>query len=103
MSARTDTPPTVATGDPGLPNLPPAGWPRLRGLLGRALRRRCPQCGASGIFAHWLTIKEACPRCGYVFARETGYFLGAYLVNLLRATGNRHHFSLRVVGRLGHR
>ena len=28
---------------------------------------------------------DHCPRCGYEFAREGGYFLGAYALNLLAA------------------
>lgn len=71
--------------NPALRDLPPAGWPRLRTLLGRALLRHCPECGGKHIFANWFTIKDACPRCGYVFAREGGYFLGAYAVNLVAA------------------
>ncbi len=26
-------------------------------------------------------MRERCPRCGYVFAREEGFFLGAVLMN----------------------
>jgi uncharacterized protein (DUF983 family) len=66
-------------------DLPAAGWPRLRTLLARALRRRCPECGGGEIFANWLSIKDACPHCGYEFAREGGYFLGAYALNLIAA------------------
>ena len=84
MTARPDAAP-AATSDPRLRDLPPAGWPRLRRLLGRALLRHCPQCGSADIFANWLTIKDECPRCGYHFARETGYFLGAYALNLILA------------------
>ena len=71
--------------DPTLRNLPPSGWPRFKTLLGRALTRRCPQCGSPGIFRTYLSLKDECPRCGYQFEREEGYFLGAYAVNLLAA------------------
>jgi uncharacterized protein (DUF983 family) len=54
-------------------------------LIGRALRRQCPVCGHSGIWKNFLTIKDECPNCGYVFARESGYFLGAYALNLIVA------------------
>jgi uncharacterized membrane protein YdbT with pleckstrin-like domain len=30
-------------------------------------------------------MKEYCPRCGYEFNREHGYFLGAYPLNLIAA------------------
>jgi uncharacterized protein (DUF983 family) len=54
-------------------------------LVGRSLRRRCPYCGAPGIFANYLTLRDSCPTCGRRFAREEGYFLGAYAVNLIAA------------------
>ncbi len=71
--------------DPGQRDLPPGGWARAWTLLRRALGRRCPQCGASGIFRRWFTLAERCPRCGYTFVREEGYFLGAYAINLIVA------------------
>jgi uncharacterized protein (DUF983 family) len=66
-------------------NLPPKGWPRLRMLISRALKRRCPNCGGKGIFANWFSLKDKCPTCGAVFVREEGYFLGAYAINLIVA------------------
>ena len=32
-------------------------------------------------------MKERCPRCGYLFEREEGFFLGAYVINLAFAQG----------------
>jgi hypothetical protein len=32
-------------------------------------------------------MKDECPNCGYVFAREHGYFLGGYALNLIVAEG----------------
>ena len=75
----------VSVSHPDRRNLPPTGWPRLSTLLIRAVRRRRPECDAKGIFSNWLSIKRECPNCGYVFERESGYFLGAYAVNLLAA------------------
>src|SRR5438046_8693615 len=49
--------------------------------LGRALLRRCPRCGAGGLFTRWFTMAERCPRCGMRFEREEGFFLGAFTVN----------------------
>lgn len=61
----------------------------VRGLLrntGRALRRHCPACGASGVWKSWLRPVERCPRCGIQLDRgESDYFLGAYLLNLVAA------------------
>jgi uncharacterized protein (DUF983 family) len=81
--AKTESPGAVVR--PELWNLPPSGMARLRVLLARAFRRRCPLCGAKGIFKNWFTIHERCPNCGYQFARESGYFLGAYPLNLVAA------------------
>jgi len=61
-----------------LRDLPPGGWSRFSTLLKRALTRRCPQCGAKGIFKNYLELRETCPRCAYRFDREEGYFLGGY-------------------------
>jgi uncharacterized protein (DUF983 family) len=68
-----------------VPDLPPAGWPRLRTLLRRAVLRRCPYCGAGHIFSKWFILRETCPRCGTTFVREDGYFLGGYALNLILA------------------
>lgn len=54
-------------------------------MLGRALLRRCPVCGANGVFRSWLVLREACPRCAMPFTREEGYWLGAVIVNILAA------------------
>ncbi len=50
-------------------------------LLGRALRHRCPRCGASGVFASWFTLRDDCPSCGLRFEREEGYWIGAMIIN----------------------
>jgi uncharacterized protein (DUF983 family) len=51
-------------------------------LLGRGLTKRCPRCGSGHLFRRWLDLKPDCPRCGYRFEREEGFFLGAYVINL---------------------
>ena len=38
-----------------------------------------------GIFKKWIFMHDRCPRCGYEFARESGYFLGSQSVNLVGA------------------
>lgn len=52
--------------------------------LGRAMILRCPVCGKSPIFLSllrtrslrdWFTPLDGCPRCGYPYEREPGYFL----------------------------
>lgn len=54
--------------------------PAWRALL-RGLTKRCPSCGQGKLFRHWFTISERCPRCGLVFEREEGAFLGSLALN----------------------
>jgi uncharacterized protein (DUF983 family) len=75
----------IPTNRPELRNLPDNGWLRLRVLLARTVKRQCPECGSPGIFKTWFTMHTHCPRCGYEFAREAGYFLGSYPLNLVAA------------------
>ncbi|HUQ39118.1 MAG TPA: DUF983 domain-containing protein, partial [Acidimicrobiales bacterium] len=56
-------------------------------MLGRALLKRCPLCGAGELFTGWFRMKDRCPGCGYRFEREEGFFLGAYVINLAIAQG----------------
>jgi uncharacterized protein (DUF983 family) len=58
----------------------PGAWTCVR----RALHLRCPECGISPIFRplsetrsmfDWFTPLDGCPRCGYAYQREEGYFL----------------------------
>jgi uncharacterized protein (DUF983 family) len=55
------------------------GWPTL---LVRGTRRRCPACGAGHLFRRWVQMEEQCPGCGMRFAREEGFFLGVYFMNI---------------------
>ena len=59
---------------------PPAAWRFIR----RALHLRCPECGISPVFVPWRRVRslfdwfhplDGCPRCGYAYEREQGYFL----------------------------
>lgn len=52
----------------------------------RAMLLRCPTCGKSPLFIpikkirklrDWFTPLDGCPRCGYAYEREPGYFLMA--------------------------
>src|SRR6478609_10994152 len=50
----------------------------------RALARRCPNCGARGIFSSYTELRPSCPTCGLRLHRgENDYFIGAYLLNLV--------------------
>jgi hypothetical protein len=54
---------------------------RFRHLLVRALRLRCPTCGRGALFRNLVTMHERCSRCGLLFEREPGYFLGSIYIN----------------------
>jgi uncharacterized protein (DUF983 family) len=59
--------------------------------LARAALLRCPVCGVSPIFHRlrhtrslndWFTPLDGCPRCGYPYEREPGYFLASvWIIN----------------------
>lgn len=50
-------------------------------MLARSARRACPRCGAPGAFASWSRLREWCGSCGFAFERESGYWVGAMIVN----------------------
>ncbi len=50
----------------------------------RAMRLRCPECGVSPLFVplkktrsidDLIMTLDGCPRCGYAYTRENGYWL----------------------------
>ena len=57
-------------------------------MFGRAVRRRCPHCGAGPVTVRWLGLVPACPGCGLRLDRgEHDYFLGAIVFNMAFAEG----------------
>lgn len=56
-------------------------------MIWRGLTKRCAVCGSGHLYESWFRMKPRCPRCGYRFEREEGFFLGAYVVNLAVAEG----------------
>lgn len=55
--------------------------PRVSTMLWRGLTLRCPRCGGRRVFKHPFKLKDRCPRCELLFAREEGFWLGAYVIN----------------------
>lgn len=51
-------------------------------MLGRGMVRRCPRCGSGGIFAGFAKLEDYCPTCGFAFERESGYWVGALIINM---------------------
>lgn len=54
----------------------PSRWSRIDRLFA-AMGGRCPECGAPGAFRGVYALHRACPRCGVVFERDSGTWLGA--------------------------
>ena len=46
--------------------------PRVRTVLWRGARRRCPHCGRGALFVRWITFHPRCAACGLVFLRNQG-------------------------------
>jgi uncharacterized protein (DUF983 family) len=61
----------------------PSGSGRIGKLVKRGLLLQCPYCGEGHIIKYPFWIKDCCPRCGYRFAPESGYFVGGYAINLV--------------------
>lgn len=64
------------------PGSPQHRFPGAGRIFWRGITRRCPRCGAGGLFRRYLTLVPDCPRCGLHFEREQGYFGGALAVNI---------------------
>lgn len=77
-------PPSAGAGEGGEPLYPSVStW----GFLARGLRKRCPRCGAGGLFSSRFALRRNCPRCALRFEREEGGFLGAMVLNFAVAVG----------------
>lgn len=50
-------------------------------MLARSARRSCPRCGTPGAFESWSNLREWCSGCGFAFERESGYWVGAMIIN----------------------
>jgi uncharacterized protein (DUF983 family) len=59
-------------------------WKRFAWMMANASRLKCPSCGERPLFVPWHQVRtlqdwfmplDGCPRCGYAFEREPGYFL----------------------------
>jgi uncharacterized protein (DUF983 family) len=52
-------------------------------VLSRAIRLRCPACGKGPLYKSLLDTYKGCSKCGMLFEREQGYFVGAVYVNVM--------------------
>jgi uncharacterized protein (DUF983 family) len=58
--------------------------PKLKTVVARGWRRRCPRCGEGPIYQRWITLHESCSHCGLRYLQDQGD-LWAYLVAFDRA------------------
>ena len=49
----------------------------IHGVFGN----RCPVCWEGAVFGGVYQMNEACPKCGFKFVKEDGYFLGAMVIS----------------------
>jgi uncharacterized protein (DUF983 family) len=59
----------------------------LLAWLWAMLRQRCPRCRAGRMFRGSFAMHDPCPRCGLIFQREEGYFLGAIYTSYVISCG----------------
>jgi uncharacterized protein (DUF983 family) len=50
-------------------------------IIARGLTLRCPNCGARSLFRGPIAMRDRCNRCGLLFEREEGFFLGSMVLN----------------------
>ena len=55
---------------------------KARVLFSRGLRLRCPVCGEGKLYRHWFRMYQHCPDCGFIYAREPGYYTAALAINV---------------------
>jgi uncharacterized protein (DUF983 family) len=61
--------------------------PSFLRMAGRACLLRCCVCGSGGLFRRWTKLAERCPRCGFLFERSEGQFIGAVGMNTIVTFG----------------
>src|SRR3984893_10105809 len=66
------------------PGPPEYAFDRFMWMMANATRWKCPTCGERPLFVPWSEVRslrdwlmplDGCPRCGYPYEREPGYFL----------------------------
>ena len=45
---------------------------KIRTVLGRGLRCKCPRCGEGPLFQRWIVTHERCPSCHLLYQRNYG-------------------------------
>jgi uncharacterized protein (DUF983 family) len=53
----------------------------------RGLTHACPKCSCRKTHSKYFSIKNACPRCGLKFEKESGYWTGSMAINMILTGG----------------
>lgn len=54
--------------------------PKIRTLLWRGCRKKCPQCGKGELYQRWAKFHDRCPECGLVYLPDQGDLWGPLLL-----------------------
>jgi len=61
--------------------------PPFQDAMAAALRFRCPYCRRGPVFGGWFNrVLRECPRCGLIYFRESGYFIGGMIITYVLTT-----------------
>jgi uncharacterized protein (DUF983 family) len=61
----------------------PTAPERTKRVLARGFAARCPACGRGRIFRGWIETEVACRRCGRLFERCPGHWIGGAEIDLV--------------------
>jgi uncharacterized protein (DUF983 family) len=53
--------------------------PKLKTLLWRGCRKKCPQCGQGALYQGWIKLYDHCPVCGLQYLPDQGDLWGPLL------------------------
>lgn len=57
----------------------PGNIPKLRTLLWRGCRKKCPQCGQGKLYQGWIKLHARCSVCGLLYLPDQGDLWGPLL------------------------
>ncbi len=59
----------------------PSAGPEFKTAIGRGLHLRCPRCAEGQLYKTFFRMNRECPVCGLAYYRESGYYVGAMMIN----------------------
>lgn len=55
-------------------------------LIQKAIENNCPHCGQAKIYKSFFEMNERCEKCQYLFKRDSGFFVGSWIINYTLCT-----------------